>query len=88
MYFKKNPNFLGKVKDNVAIWLDFAEYLGKAIENATKHHYLHGNSNYQDFLYMNVAKMNYTVGQFENKIDEFVSNLAMGALRMLNAMFG
>ena len=31
--------------------------------------------------------MNSTIGQFKNKIDEFVPNLAICTLRLLNAMF-
>ena len=43
--------------------------------------------NIQDFPSINVAKMNYTMGQFGNKIDEVVPNLAIHTLRLLNAMF-
>ena len=45
------------------------------------------NSKFLGLSYINVAKMNYTMGQFEHKIDEFVLNLAICALRLLNATF-
>ena len=45
------------------------------------------NTKYLGFSYINVAKMNYTMGQFENKIDNFRLNLAIYTLRMLHAMF-
>ena len=52
---------------------------------------MENSENLGDFLYINVAKMdypkNYTMDQFEPKIDEFVLNLSIGALRLLNATF-
>ena len=50
--------------------------------NVTKHHCLHGK--YQIFglfPYINVAKMDNTMGQLANKIDKFVPKLAIHTLK-------
>ena len=93
VFWTEFPKFSGKTTENVAIWLDFVtiwlefSIIWKGNWKCTKHHYLHGKLWILDFPYINVAKTDYTLGQFVSKIDGFVPKLAIDALRLLNAMF-
>ena len=77
------PEFSGKAKDDVHIWLEFPKYLGKGNWKCNQTPLFTWKiPNIWDFPYINVAKTDYTLGQFKNKIDEFILNFAIRYIKI------
>ena len=80
--------FLGKAKENVTILPGIYQIFRKGNWKCNQTQiFTWKTPKIWYFPYINVAKMNYTMGQFGHKIDEFILNLAIHTLRLRNATF-